>query len=202
MTETIDIFDSNKDQTYNKSLSAYLIFIILMMLFGSTAIYAQEVKLNQTVKKSAKSGSGIVEEWKHFSDTNIKEPSQGLSSVVVFRPLDYVQGPAVNLYIDGEYQASLLPGAYTQTSFCPGNHRFSVAYTNVLTKYKAKKRIGQKGFFSENKITYFQIDQDSKENLSIQLLSEAKALELIKKLPPRQRHTISRLNKRECPKTK
>lgn len=187
---------------FNLTKNKKLIFIISMMLFGNTALSAKETRLNQTVEKSARSGQGIIEKWKNFSDTDIKEPSEGLSSIVVFRPLDSVNGPAVNLYIDNEYQASLLAGAYTQTSFCPGTHRFSIAYTNVLSKYKEKVKRGQKSIFHANEITYYKIVQDSKQKLRIKALSEEKALALIKKLPPRQRHTISRLNKRECSPSK
>ncbi len=187
---------------FNPSKSKKLIFIISMMLFGSISLSAEGLKEHQMIEKSAKSGKGIIEKWKNFSDTDIKEPPEGLSSVVVFRPLDSVSGPAINLYIDSEYQASLLAGAYTQTSFCPGTHRFSIAYTNVLTKYKEKVKIGQKNTFRANEITYYQVDQDSTDKLRIQTLSEEKALALIKKLPPRQRHTISRLNKRECSQRK
>jgi hypothetical protein len=173
-----------------------------MMLLGTMTLSAEEIKLNQTIDKNAKSSTGIIEKWNNFSDTDIKKPYKGLSSVVVFRPLNSVEGPAVNIYIDGEYQASLLAGAYTQTSFCPGTHRFSIAYTNVLTKYKAKVKTGQKSTFRPNEITYYQVDQDSKQKLRIKALSEENALAFIRKLPPRQRHTISRLNKRECSQKK
>lgn len=189
--QILNIFDPSKNKK--------LIFIISMMLLGSIALSAKETNLNQTIEKSAKSGQGITEEWKNFSDTDIKKPYKGLSSMVVFRPLNSAQGPAINLYIDGEYQASLLAGAYTQASFCPGTHRFSIAYTNILTKYKEKVQVGQKSTFYANNIRYYQIDQDSKQKLVIHSLSEEKALDLIRKLPPRQRHTIPRLDKRECP---
>ena len=148
--------------------------------------------------KSNTSHLDIVENWDVFDNLAIKKPSKGLSSVVVFRTVNSVSGPAVNLYIDGEYQASLLSGAYTQTFVCPGTHRFSVAYTNVLTRYKAKKRVDLKSKFVKEHIAYYEIAKNSNNKLTIRPLSEEKALVLIKKLPPRQRHTISRLNKRQC----
>ena len=171
-------------------------------MFSSIFLFAEATELHQSIDKNAGSGTGIIEDWQNFSDTDIKKPSNGLSRVVVFRPLDSVKGSAVNLYIDGEYQASLLAGAYTQRSFCPGTHHFSVAYTNVLTKYKEKKRVDYKSTFAGNKISYYKIDKDNKQKPVIRELSEKKALALIKKLPPRQQHTISRHNKRECPKRK
>ncbi len=176
--------------------------MVSIILFASISLFAEATELNQSIDKNSGSGTGIQEDWQNFSDTDIKKPSSGLSSVVVFRPLDSVKGPAVNLYIDGEYQASLLAGAYTQRSFCPGTHRFSVAYTNVLTKYKEKKRIDHKSTFVGNKINYYKIVEGNKQKPIIQELSEKKALALIKKLPPRQNHTISRHNKRKCPKQK
>lgn len=195
-TYTLDLFNDKKYRIYK--IYSKLILILSMMLLGTITLSAEVTKLNQTIEKSAKSAQDIIEEWTNFSDTDIKEPSKGLSSVVIFRPLNSVEGPAVNIYIDGEYQSSLLAGAYTQTSFCPGTHRFSIAYTNVLKKYKAKVKAGQKSTFRANEITYYQVEQDSKQKLKVKALSEENALALIRKLPPRQRHTISRLNKREC----
>ena len=185
-----------------KQLLISLKIVISFIVLGSVSLFAEAAALNQSINKHATSGTNIVEDWKHFDDTDIKKPSNGLSSVVVFRPLDNLKGPAVNLYIDGEYQASVLAGAYTQTFFCPGSHHFSIAYTNVLKKYKAKKRVDHKNTFISNTITYYEINRGSNQKPKIQVLSEEKALTLIKALPPRQRHTISRLNKRECPKRK
>ncbi len=176
--------------------------IVSIILFGSISLFAEAPKLNQFINKNAGSGSGLMESWDHFGDTDIKKPSNRLSSIVVFRPLNKVKGPAVNLFIDGEYHASVLPGAYTQASFCAGTHNFSVAYTNVLTKYKEKTRVDHKNVFMRNTITYYKIYQGNKGKLHMQLLDEDKALAHIKKLPPRQKHTISRISKRHCPKGK
>ena len=176
--------------------------IVSILMLSCISLFAETTELKQSIDKNAESGSSIIEEWKNFSDTDIKKPSNNLSSVVVFRPLDSVNGPAVNIYIDGEYQSSLLAGAYTQRSLCPGSHYYSLAYTNVLNKYKEKKRVSYKSSLTANKISYYKIDKDNKNKLRMQELSENSALALIKKLPPRQHHTISRINKRECSQRK
>ncbi len=172
--------------------------LVSILMFSSIFLLAEATELKQSINKSAKSGTGIIESWKNFGETDIKTPSHNLSSVVFFRPLDSIKGPAVNIYINGEYQASLLAGAYTQKSLCPGSHHFSLAYTNVLTKYKEKKRIGYKSTLTANKISYYKVDKDHNQKPRVQELSETNALALIKKLPSRQRHTISRVSKREC----
>lgn len=157
------------------------------LLIANMALFSQSVTAD----------SKVIEHWENFEDLDIKQPDKGLTSIVFFRPVEHTKGPSVNVYIDGEYHASILPGAYTQLSLCPGTHHFSVAYTNVLTKYKAKKRVDHKNNFKKHQIVYYELTQGKNRPL-IRQMEEKKALSLIKKLPPRQKHTISRVSKRRC----
>lgn len=142
----------------------------------------------------------IAEHWEDFTNTSIQPPQQGVSSIVVFRPKDSINGPAVNIFIDGEYQASLLPEAYTQASVCGGEHRLTVAYTNILTRYKEKKIIGKKINPQANQLSYYRIVSNSDKSMSLEEIPPSQALANIKKLSIHQNHTISRISQRHCDK--
>lgn len=173
-------------------------FTLFLVLGSGMYLLAEETPVSQTIDKKAGSGKNITEDWKNFTENSIESPKRGTSSVVVFRPLNKIKGPAVNVHIDGEYQSSLLPGAYTQAKLCPGNHRLEVAYTNILTRYKEKRNAGQKSLFVAEEIEYYEIVTDKMSKLKLNALSESDALKLIHKLPPRQHHTITRVNKLQC----
>jgi hypothetical protein len=142
----------------------------------------------------------VIEEWKDFKDTSVQQAEQNLSSIVIFRPKDTINGPAVNIFIDGEYQSSLLPDAYTQASICAGVHHLSIAHTNILTRYKEKEVIGQKISPQKAKVSYFRIISLKDKSMKLEELHEVKAQEEIKKLTNRQNHTIPRVSKRICSK--
>jgi len=178
-------------------MRAFALFSFLVLGSGSY-LFAKEAPASQMIDKQAGSGKNITEHWDNFMENDIELPKKRMSSVVVFRPLNQVKGSAVNVYIDGEYQASLLPGAYTQAKLCPGNHKLKVAYTNILTRYKEKKDSGQKALLEAEKIKYYQVVTAKTSKLKLEALSEREALKLINKLPPRQHHTITRVNKLQC----
>lgn len=158
---------------------------IIVLILSFSTIFAQDV----------------LEEWKDFRSTSIQAPKKGTSSIVIFRPKDTISGPAVNIFIDGEYQASLLPDAYTQAPICAGVHHLSIAYTNILTQYKEKKTIGQKINPQVNLVSYYRLVSLSDKSMHLEELTSSQALEGIKKLSTRQNHTIPRISQRNCDKS-
>lgn len=192
-----DVLYHNKRLYLSTVCSKFPLWFLIAAL-GFNIAFAKESTVSQVIDKNAGSGKNITEDWRNFRETSVEPPKRGTSSVVVFRPLNKVKGPAVNVYIDGEYQSSLLPGAYTQAKLCPGSHRLKVAYTNILTRYKEKRNAGQKSLLDAEEIAYYEIVTDKMSKLKLNALSEADALKLIRKLPPRQHHTITRVNKPQC----
>ncbi|MCF6207668.1 MAG: hypothetical protein L3J47_12405 [Sulfurovum sp.] len=116
--------------------------------------------------------------------------------IVVVRPAT-LRGRAINVYIDGEYLTSLLPGAYTTERICPGKHRLRLAYTNVLTRYKEKNSGGQFFLFKPNSTYYVGIVKEGNQ-LRLRILSDKEAKRVNKDYDKRQTHTISRVSKKKC----
>lgn len=180
--------------SYWKQSTVFLITTSLKYAKFSLYVCILTLGLNTAFAKD------IAEHWEDFSNTSIQKPGHGNSSVVIFRPKDSINGPAVNVFIDGEYQASLLPEAYTQAPVCGGIHHMTVAYTNILTRYREKKIIGKKINPQTDQISYYRIVSNSDKSMRLEEVSSEQALKSIKKLSIRQNHTIPRISQRNCDK--
>ena len=120
----------------------------------SATDYTQLVKITDNFTKLADRASSKVQALKNFSNEKVANTSQSLSSIVIVRPSN-IQGRAINIFVDGEYISSLLPGAYTQDLVCPGTHRLKIAYTNIKTRYTEKRSTGQRVTFHADKKQLF-----------------------------------------------
>lgn len=73
---------------------------------------------------------GALEHWNNYGDTTLS--ANGLADnqalVVFYREAD-VQGQAINVYINGDYQASLLDKSYTPMAVCASKQLFSTSYS-------------------------------------------------------------------------
>ena len=137
-----------------------------------------------------------VENWDIFSEQNLLKLEPKLTNIIFIRP-DNLKGKAINIYVDGEYVSSLLPGAYTEEKVCSGKHYLNLAYTNVYSKYKEKRQKGVSYDFQPHLRQVFIL---SKENnrLKITPYRGNNVKELLQEYTKKQTHTISRLNKRKC----
>ena len=139
-----------------------------------------------------------IEHWDTFEDEDISEyyTKSEIPEMIIARP-ESIKGRAINVYVDGEYVTSLLPGAYTVELVCPGKHRIKLAYTNVLTRYKEKQQGGQYFTFKPKKKYHFRILKKGK-SLLVKPLTSKEIEELKDHYTKKQHHTISRLSKRKC----
>ncbi len=153
-----------------------------------------------TVSLSAK-----IENWDTFSQEKTEKKSNrksahstsNLSQIVIIRPKE-IKGTAINIYVDGEYLSSLLPGAYTEELICAGKHRINLAYTNVDYRYKQKRKGGQwVDFKSGKKQHVYKLNKQSGK-IKFQYSPEENIQTVLKHYDKRQTHTISRVNKRKC----
>ncbi|MCF6207024.1 MAG: DUF2846 domain-containing protein [Sulfurovum sp.] len=138
-----------------------------------------------------------VEQWDTYGAEQTTEKSQNkMAHIVIIRP-DSLKGKAINIYIDGEYVSSLLPGAYTEELVCPGRHRVNLAYTNPYTRYQEKRKGGQMVVFMNDKQNVYMLNKTG-DTLQFLHYPEKDIPALLKRYDKRQKHTISRLNKRKC----
>lgn len=166
-------------------------FLLVSLLLFSTEGKAQEHGKTDQTK------TDILEEWDEFVQKNVTIPDKKLSSIVIYRPSG-LKGRAINVYIDGEYQASLLPGAYTQAIVCPGNHQVVTVYTNPATRYREKKTHGKRVGLKAAIVSFYQVTRHPSRGLGLSLLSKDEVSSIFSANPLRQNHTISRLDRKAC----
>ncbi|WP_159991347.1 OmpA family protein [Pelistega ratti] len=131
-----------------------------------------------------------LEVWHNFDAPNISQPQLAENqSMVVFYRQDDVQGPAVNVYVNGDYQASLLPNAYSTVAVC--------ATRNLMTSSFTLPGFGNRTqgvYYTSpvNEVTYVKVSQDVNGELSFVRVEKAIAEQVIAKLP-RGTQTLSRV---------
>lgn len=147
---------------------------------------------------------GPVERW-HMTDA--QAPSNAAPSapvqpvrVVFFRQAsagDRVAQP-VNLYINGQYQASLVGNAYTEQSLCPGTHRLAVQFNDVQQRYVTKTE-GQQVAVGSAPMQYFRVTETAAGQAGLQAVGadEASAAGNLRRL---QAHTVPRVVSNGCAK--
>lgn len=184
-------------ESYMKPFGKHLMlsFLIVWLFLFNVEGKAQEGGVTD------RSTSDILEEWDKFILESVTVPDKKLSSIVIYRPLES-KGRAVNVYIDGEYHASLLPGAYTQAMVCPGNHKIVTAYTNPATRYREKKKQGKTVALKSALISFYRVTNPSSHGVTLLPMSKKEVTSIFTDKPRRQYHTISRVSRKSCLQTK
>ncbi len=142
--------------------------------------------------------SAKIESWDTFSHSGLHQSGKrsGRADIVIIRPHN-LGGRAINIYIDGEYITSLLPGAYTEQRVCPGTHRVNLAYTNKFSRYRAKRSGGERILFKVGERRVYLL-QKKGGKLHFVHYSTQDIPSLLQKYRKRQSHTISRYSRKKC----
>lgn len=149
---------------------------------------------------------GQAERW-HMTDAQAPasaEPIKGAPTsavhVVFFRqdqagPASRAKQP-INLYINGQYQASLVGNTYTEHTLCPGTQRVAASLNDVRRRYTTKES-GQPLLVSREPVQYFRVSESAAGATSVQPATAAEA-QASGSLRQRQAQTISRVVRNGC----
>lgn len=150
-------------------------------------------------------GGGQVERW-HMTESREPQAAEAIANapvqpvaVVFYRQVvDQARaGDPVNLYINGQYQASLVGNTYTEQSLCPGQHDLTSAFNDVTNRYETKRVAHHVQIGSEPK-QYFRVSEDSAGHTVIEPVQTGAAEETVSSLRLLQTHTIPRVVRRGC----
>lgn len=130
-----------------------------------------------------------LEVWNNFQDSKISTQLGENQSLAVFYRQDDIQGPAVNIYVDGNYQASLLPNAFTPVAVCADKHLFSSSFT-TNTKFGNRTQ-GVNYTLPVNDVTYIKVTQQNGK-LTFTRMESAVAEQEVSQLP-KENQTLSRV---------
>lgn len=116
--------------------------------------------------------------------------------VVFFREAGsgaHAQTP-VNLYINGQYQASLVGNTYTEQALCPGQHGLAVQMSDVNQRYTTKQHSAPVTV-GLDAVQYFRVSEDA---AGVARVTTAPADTTLPSLRLLQRHTIPRIVRNGC----
>lgn len=136
-----------------------------------------------------------LETWRNYAPNRLSQVNIGeQQGLLVFYREDDVQGNAVNLYINGNYQTSLLENAFTPVVLCAGSQNLSVSFSS--NQGFGNRTEGKVVRLNDRDITYVKLAQQSGK-LTFDVVPNYLAKEVVEKLST-QNQTISRLASKAC----
>lgn len=149
--------------------------------------------------------SSRVEHW-HMTDPAAPQaapaqpgPRQPVA-VVFFREADGARASQpINLYVNGQYQASLVGNTYTEQSLCPGQHTLAVHFNDVEQRYRTKLE-GEPARIDDRPMQYFKVTEGAGGQARITPVpaDQAEAARAVVSLQHRQAHTLARTTRKGC----
>lgn len=148
---------------------------------------------------------GRVEHWE-MVENRAPQPAPQASgtarqpvAVVFYRDTSsgtHTQNP-INVYINGQYQASLVGSTYTEQALCPGNHRLMVVFNDVRQRYIGKDE-GRTYAVGTQPVQYFRVSEDASGTAVIAPATREAAQSAGASLRELQVHTVPRVVRNGC----
>ncbi|HGO5824550.1 TPA: OmpA family protein [Mannheimia haemolytica] len=142
--------------------------------------------------------SSSLEYWKNYGsdELNISHLSDKQALAVFYRTSDF-QGTALNVYINGDYQASLLEQSYSPIAVCASNQLISASYSN--NKKFGNRTQGSNYILPVKEIAFFRANKDKAGNPIFERVEADIAQQEIKLLKGKATHTLSRVvSNKDC----
>ena len=100
---------------------------------------------------------GLTERWQTFgaSTPGGQAVNPSMAGVTFYRTGG--GGGAANIYVNGEYLTSLLPGGYRYAELCSYNQRLATAYTGRDRAYGIKANAGEFYDLPQGHVSYFRV---------------------------------------------
>ncbi|WP_192958281.1 OmpA family protein [Serratia fonticola] len=176
------------------SLFAVFLFAVF---FNSVSVYAYENSQNK--KNSFPWEIDVLPTEKQWSSDVSRV------SLVVFREMnnsDNLLSPPLNIFIDGQYHASLMSGRQSiALSLCPKNTGYSISIANPITGNVTSKILAKETTppLPIGTISFYQIVMGEQGKISTKWVERTQALAILSNMKV-QSHTISRVAKGDhCP---
>jgi len=123
-------------------------------------------------------------------------PAASQARLVLYRAAAPGEATPINIYVNGEYQASLLGGAYTNVDVCAGPVRLVASVSDANRAYADKAQAGVAVALLDGSTRYFSV-QPSPGGASLTPVDASVARQALGQLP-RQSHTLSRVDAPKC----
>ncbi|MGB3070630.1 MAG: hypothetical protein WBC18_18895 [Ottowia sp.] len=145
---------------------------------------------------------GPVEKWQMTKD---QAPQAAQAQPGAMKPVAVVfyreAGGAnakqpVNVYVNGQYQASLVGNTYTEQNLCPGQHTLAAHFNDVAQRYSTKLA-GRPAHIDSRPMQYFKVTEGTDGQATLTPVAADQAARLTS-LQVRQAHTLARVTRSGC----
>lgn len=145
-----------------------------------------------TACSTSKEANQPLEVWNNFQQpaaVSTDKLGENQSLVVFYREND-IQGPAANVYVNGNYQTSLLPNAFSPIAVCAAKNLFTSSFTT--TAAFGNRTQGVYYTTPVKQITYVKVVQERNGKLTFVEVDSDVAQQVIANLP-KENQTLSRV---------
>lgn len=141
-------------------------------------------------------GGQALEHWKDYGNPNYATSSLAEDqALAVFYRQDNINGPAVNVYANGDYQASLRPNTVSPVALCAARQRFNATF--VTAERFSDRTAGTSYTLPVGEVAYIKVAQQPDGSLSFTPVAPDVAKQEIKDLP-QATQTLSRVRPQKC----
>ncbi|TCP90149.1 outer membrane protein OmpA-like peptidoglycan-associated protein [Cricetibacter osteomyelitidis] len=137
----------------------------------------------------ARDANQPLEVWNNFEKSSVSAQLGDNQALVVFYRQDDIAGQAANIYVDGNYQASLLPNAFSPIAVCADKHLFSVSFSSA--NQFGNRTQGVNYTLPVGEVNYVKVSQVNGK-LSFERVESAVGSAAVSKLP-KENQTLSRV---------
>lgn len=140
-----------------------------------------------------------LEKWyRYHEDTIHSTKLQDDQALAVFYRTDSVNPTGINVYVNGDYQASVLPNSYSPLAVCVNNALFSSSY---VTNKKFGNRVdGERRQLNAGETYYFKLVDSKKGYPVFEAVSAEQAKADLAAANGEIRHTLPRTAGKNCEK--
>ncbi|TCP92042.1 hypothetical protein EDC44_12919 [Cricetibacter osteomyelitidis] len=137
----------------------------------------------------ARDANQSLEVWNNFEKSSVSTQLGNNQALVVFYRQDDVAGQAVNIYVDGNYQVSLLPNTFSPVAVCADKHLFSTSFSAANSF--GNRTQGVNYTLSVGEVNYVKVSQVNGK-LTFERVESAVGSAAVSKLP-KENQTLSRV---------
>ena len=122
------------------------------------------------------------EHWNQFGSKPYLQPKsikERHTQVVFIRDKDGLKGPAANVFIEGHYLTSLLPGSFKALQLCSRPTHINAIYTQSAFNYANARRLNSTQSLTEGTTQYFRLVGGNNQAIQVQELTETQAQALL-----------------------
>lgn len=151
-----------------------------------------------SVLAACSNGSGsydsknALERWDRYHEDSIHSTNlKDNQALAVFYRTDNLDGEGINVYVNGDYQASVLAHSYSPVAVCANKPLFSAS--RVTNKQFGNRTDGLRHELEEGKTYFFKLVQDNKGQLTFESVPTEQAKAELGGMKGEIRHTLPRV---------